>query len=110
MQDLIDRHPTFSHQEFEKWIIQAQKSHELSGSFSWWIIAKRDQRIPLVFMPQRLFREIEYCLKGKLLTLIHLKTTIRNAAKKEKKTQLICTKLDELLSNLPPKEIGKLYL
>lgn len=56
MMDLLDApaHST-SMQKWEQWIEQARTSHENAGSFSWMILAKRDQREPVVLMPRSLY-------------------------------------------------------
>lgn len=47
---LLDRAKTAAQQVWESWIQQAHDSCEGSGSYGWMIIAKRDQREPLVVM------------------------------------------------------------
>jgi hypothetical protein len=47
---LFDMPKTSGIQVWEQWIAQAVSSWELSGSFSWAIIAKRDRGEPLILM------------------------------------------------------------
>lgn len=50
--DLLDKPCKAKTQMYEDWFVKAQCDHERAGSFSWLLIAKRDLREPLVFMPK----------------------------------------------------------
>lgn len=54
--DVLDKHPTFAHQDFDKWVIQARESADTAGSLSWWLITNRDRRLPLLWMPNEAWR------------------------------------------------------
>ena len=56
--DLVDKPPTAAQQGWEKWHQQVRESHEQAGSFSWWIISRRDRRLPMLYMPTNTFDEI----------------------------------------------------
>lgn len=51
MFDMVDRGDYSAKQHFEKWVEQVYESWQQSGSYSWWIITKRDQRKEMIFMP-----------------------------------------------------------
>lgn len=54
IQDLLDKGPKAAKQTYQKWIETAVRDHQRVGSFSWMIITKRDQRLPLVIFPKEL--------------------------------------------------------
>ena len=59
IQDLLDHHlPTekkkAAEQLYAEWIRKAEESQVQSGTYSWMLIVRRDQRRPLVLMPERL--------------------------------------------------------
>lgn len=51
---LLDRREDAGQQTWEGWIQQAYEANHRAGSFSWIIIAKRDQRDHIVVMPEEL--------------------------------------------------------
>lgn len=58
IQDLIDRSASAALQWWETTVEQAVESHELSGSFAWLLIVRRDQRTAMVVMPWVLWRTL----------------------------------------------------
>lgn len=61
IQDLLDKRPKSAKQRYETWFEKVERDYKASGSKSWMLIVRRDQRIPLVFMPliPRLTLEVE---------------------------------------------------
>jgi len=57
--DVIDKLDTAKEQVFESFVKQVTTDENLSGSFSWMLIIKRDRRKILVFIPQHLRRHLE---------------------------------------------------
>lgn len=49
--DLFDVPATAATQEYEKFLTQAIKSHQQSGSVTWMLICRRDRRLPIVIIP-----------------------------------------------------------
>lgn len=56
--DLLDKRETSAKQKYEEWIEQAIHSHLLAGSYSWLLIVRRDQRLPLVFLPKFVIEDL----------------------------------------------------
>ncbi len=57
--DLIDRKQKSAVQELENHFGQAVESARHAGSFAWMIVARRDKREALVWMPRHLFTELK---------------------------------------------------
>lgn len=53
LHDLLDVPHNGADQTYEKWIIQAIRSHIMAGSLSWMLVTKRDRRDPLVVLDMR---------------------------------------------------------
>ena len=58
LHDLLDKPSKAAKQEWEKWIDQAQESHEQAGSYSWMLIARRDRREAVVCIPEPLYNAL----------------------------------------------------
>lgn len=56
---LLDRPRQAAQQMWESWIQQATEAHERSGSFSWLIIARRDQRERIVMFPDAVISRLD---------------------------------------------------
>jgi len=52
--DILDKPEGAAEQTYEKWFKQAEESHVQAGSFSWMVVAKRDRRETMVYMPGEL--------------------------------------------------------
>lgn len=59
LSDLFDKPKESKKTGYAAWIEKAQKEHQESGSFSWILIHKRDRRIPIVLMPEKLSDRME---------------------------------------------------
>lgn len=53
--DLLDKPKNAAKQVYEKWIDQAYKASERSGTPYWLLVVKRDLREPIVFMTEELW-------------------------------------------------------
>lgn len=60
--DALDRLPREKPRHWEAWVLKAAGSVESAGSRTWMLIAKRDRRRTLVFMPLRWWATIECCI------------------------------------------------
>lgn len=60
---LMDRPKQAAQGLWEQWIQQAVDARELSGSYAWMIIAKRDSRDPIVVMDRLLATALKPCWK-----------------------------------------------
>lgn len=49
--ELIDRSDSAALQQLEFWFMKLQECLQYSGSFSWWLIHKRDRRKELLYVP-----------------------------------------------------------
>ena len=58
LHDLLDRPSNINDTIWESWIKQAKASSELSGSYSWAIIAKRDRRETIIVMEEDVAEEL----------------------------------------------------
>lgn len=57
--DLLERSPASKTiQEWEKFILQAWKSHQQAGSFSWGVVARRDRRASWIYFSRALEKAI----------------------------------------------------
>jgi hypothetical protein len=59
--DALDKIPgqvKATHMHWETWLHQVWESWELSGSYAWLLITKRDRREEMVFMPDFLYRNL----------------------------------------------------
>lgn len=52
--DLIDKQDTNAIQRWEVWLSKAERDSEQAGSYSWIIIARRDRKRCMVWMPEKL--------------------------------------------------------
>jgi len=57
--DLLDRGPKSATPEFEKWVQQACRSAEMTGTYSWLLITRRDRRLPMIWMDNEIVTAIE---------------------------------------------------
>lgn len=63
--EILDRPDGSAQQEWEKWFQQILESVEISKTWAWLLITKRDRREPMIYFPTRfieklvLFRDIE---------------------------------------------------
>lgn len=48
--ELLDRHPKMALPEFGRWITQAIRSSEMTGTYSWLLITRRDRKMPIIWM------------------------------------------------------------
>ena len=58
--DLLDRGPKSATPEFEKWVQQACRSAEMTGTYSWLLITRRDRRLPMIWMDNEIVTAAEY--------------------------------------------------
>jgi hypothetical protein len=58
--DLLDRGSHSIPPEFGKWVQQACRSAEMTGTYSWLLITRRDRRLPLIWMDNEIITAIEY--------------------------------------------------
>ncbi len=56
--DSLDKHPRMKTQLYEGWMQKAVIDAAAAGSFSWAVIAKRDQRLPVIYLPRPLMLRI----------------------------------------------------
>lgn len=55
VQDLLDHNPAKGGKpEYLKWIEKAERVRQAAGAYSWMLIVKRDQKLPLVIYPNEL--------------------------------------------------------
>jgi len=59
--DLLDSGKKSAKQTYEKWVEQAMRSHEQSGSYSWMIVVRRNSRSALAIFPQHLMTLLRRC-------------------------------------------------
>jgi hypothetical protein len=90
-------------QEYEKWIIQAQRSAEQSGSWQWLLIVKRDKREPLVFAPAVVFE-----LLGNVDESAWTALSIDFPQEGIIGTTIVGIHLDHFLTNVEPEEVIRL--
>ena len=58
--DLLDRGPKSAMPEFEKWVQQACRSGEVTGTYSWLLITRRDRRLPMIWMDNEIVTAAEH--------------------------------------------------
>jgi hypothetical protein len=51
--DMVDKPEKAGEQEWEKWHDQVTTDSKNAGSPFWWLITRRDRRMPLIFLPGR---------------------------------------------------------
>lgn len=59
LHDALDFGGTHGEQLWVKQILQARDSWEKSGSYSWALISRRDQRRAMIFIPRHLYQELK---------------------------------------------------
>lgn len=99
--DLMDKGEKAACQRHEQWFAQAEESHKNAGSFSWWLIVKRDHRDPLIFMPNL---AAETILDGRQDPKFMPSLLLTADAVHE----FYCTKLDLWLEQVTPKLVKEL--
>ena len=97
VQDLVDRLPSNAISNHEKWIKQSLKAQEVSGSYTWLLIVRRDRRKALTFYPQEL----------KDILLVKPTLTIRISIKNER-MRIFATTLGDFFKQANPKTIKDL--
>lgn len=114
--DLVDKSSKAALQEWESWYQQVTEAQQRSGSFSWMIISRRDQRNSIVFFPKNLmsqFREeklLDYGLPvpfGYLLIYPRTKVGNRTIGCKGKE-QIYFMRLEHFLERVTPAAILKI--
>lgn len=109
-QDSFDKIAGAAVQEWEKHVVQSIGDHELAGSVAWMLIARRDRRGALVYIPFSLFKRLrevggfQHCPApcGKFSTEIRFEEGVRRIT-------CFCTTLDNLLKEVTPQHIHKLH-
>ncbi len=75
--DMIDKPDHAAVSGFEEFIAQAITSAKVAGSLSWMLIARRDKRIPFVYIPYHFFYGLKRAGAFKLSPAIQITTEIR---------------------------------
>ena len=57
--DILDKPINGAEQEWEGWFSQARRSCKLAGTPYWMILARRDRRTAVVWMPQKLWADLQ---------------------------------------------------
>jgi hypothetical protein len=110
--DILDKPNSAVRQQWEKFIEQTVKSHELSGSFGWLIVSRRDRRSEVVMMPQFLystFRELG-CFRPhptpSMFICINDDYTDEEA---DSPMRLFCVRSDDFFDCVSPRVIRELF-
>lgn len=106
--DLLDKPKESILQTHEKWFVQAMQSHKLAGSFSWMVIAKRDKRKPLVFLPSDLTYKF-HALEQEIEPDLNIRTRIKD----EEHDDFLCVDvmtLDHFLERVSPDAIREWHV
>ncbi|RJQ26098.1 hypothetical protein C4577_04150 [Candidatus Parcubacteria bacterium] len=109
--DLMDCPKNSALQTYEDWFEQAETSRKNSGSYAWLIIARRDRREPLVYMPSYLWtalREAGALKKALPLPLLSLTTNLRSSDGTIKEETIIGIHFNKFLEDTEPKHILQL--
>jgi hypothetical protein len=93
--------------DFEQWILQAKSASERAGSMHWMVIARRNQKVAMVYFPTALFDLLEDHFEIVPRPLIEVRVWIRDG-KKDKRFNFVGMKLEDFLDNVSPKDIRKI--
>jgi len=96
IQDLMDKPNKAAEQKYEEWFRKVGASRVLAGTPYWMLIAQRDRRESLLFIPNQLYNKLDYIAsrKVKLIT--------------EKFGLIVCTLFSEFIRLVEPEEIRSL--
>jgi hypothetical protein len=106
--NLMDRLPSaaFRDHSLEGWIAKLEASLEDSGTFSWWLIHRRDRRRPIIYLPAESYRTLkgEGFLRRRAFPMMRMDCRIqtRSAAFEIK---LVATDFEKWLEALDPMKI-----
>lgn len=56
--DLLDQASGSKKPLYQEWFEKVDKTRKKAGAISWMLIVRRDRKIPIVFMPTSIFREL----------------------------------------------------
>lgn len=103
--DSFDSLPQARVQPWEEFILQANRDATAAGAFSWWLIARRDRRETLVFMPFKLYRKfLEVGCLFSTPPCAKLHVSIKDSGE----FRLFCTSLGNLLHSVERRHILKI--
>jgi len=113
IQDLIDKPKLAGQQKWEEWHEQVTASQQTAGTPYWMILAKRDQREPLVLFPF----ELQWAIQGVCVAwmgpvhYLNVEICFRHFKVKPKKMvmeRVVCYTWKQWLTAVTPKMIRKL--
>lgn len=109
-QDLVDRRDDSGWQCWEQWIEQAVESHELAGSFSWLLIARRDRRRAISMFPWHLWTSLIECgcVVLEEIPQVHLWVEIRDEKRIGDWHHLALMPLENFLQIVRPEHLKQL--
>lgn len=114
---LLDRPKKAAQQTWEAWIQQAIEAHERSGSFSWMIIAKRDQRERIVMMSTAAWDEINEQVPATngVTPFVHLSVRVRfktnskaGTAHETRPLSVVAFKWESWINNVTPLDVKRI--
>jgi hypothetical protein len=111
--DMFDYRSTAAEQQYEQWIKQVSTARESSGSCSWMLITKRNQRDTIVFVPTTLMvwlKGVIGPLRLHFLSESNLGLTVRNGPDPERQYwyEVSVYRLDDWLDNVKRPYIERL--
>ncbi len=103
--DLIEKPDNAAEQAYEKFFNQAVEDHKNAESLSWMLIAKRDRKQPLVFIPQKFYKLLtEQNVPLFMAPCFYMKYHTKG----KKIRKIFGTTLDNFLSKVSPSNIQKI--
>lgn len=91
VQDMFDRQPEGGVQVWEGWCQQAMESAAQAGSISWMLITRRDRRVPLAWVPAKVFKKLRLCgaWPRRPSVLVRVSVRVRTGTKKEESSVFV---------------------
>ena len=105
--DLLDKPESSAEHPFEEWFRKLEESLHHSGSLSWWLIHKKDRRVPMIYIPASaisVLRE-EGMLCDRLSARVNCTCRIRGPEDEVNRLHVVGMALDEWLKVLDPQEL-----
>lgn len=105
--NLIDKREVSAKQMWEKFIQQAVTDNHYSHSYTWMLIAKRDAKETVIFIPIRFYKRLQKmgCHLQKIIPCVYMRCKIWDGSVRA----IYGTTLDVFLKEVTPKHIKKIH-